>query len=92
MGAIARMVIRNLRSSKDLSPATANQDSYATGEGLAVAAGSISNFEASDAGHRAAWGSVSRSYDIYRLKPRSMRVADQDDFFDGVKEAENHEG
>ena len=68
----------------------ANQDSYATGEGLAVAAGSISNFDASERGHRAAWDSVSRAYAGYRLKDRAMRIADQDDFFDGMKEAEEH--
>jgi len=67
----------------------ANQDSYATSTGLAVAAGSTSNYEHSDAGSRAAWDSVSRAYDIYRMKPRAQRHHDHDDFFDGVKEAES---
>jgi len=67
----------------------ANQDSYATGDGLGVAGGSVSNYDASDGGMREAWGSVSRSTSAYLTKPRSRRVVDRDDFFEGQKEAEH---
>jgi len=66
----------------------ANQDSYATGRGLAMAAGSVSDYLASPASMARAWGSVSRSVSMYLTKDDVQRRRDQDDFFDGTKEAE----
>lgn len=66
----------------------ANQDSYATGAGLGVAAGNVSNFDYTDDGMRRAAASVSRSVRSYRHKSRGERMRDRDDFFEGIKEAE----
>ena len=66
----------------------ANQDSYAAGGGMGVGTGSISNYRATGAGTRTAFSSASRAASMYRMKGRSQRHADQDDFFGGVKEAE----
>jgi Mg-chelatase subunit ChlD len=67
----------------------ANQDSYAAGGDMGMAAGSISNFSASPIGTRTAFSSASRAMAMYRRKGRPARLADQDDFFGGVKEAED---
>jgi hypothetical protein len=66
----------------------ANQDSYATGGGLAMDAGSVSNYAPSPAGVHAAWQSVSRGAGAYLRKDGAQRVADAAQFFDGTKEAE----
>jgi hypothetical protein len=66
----------------------ANQDSYATGGGLAMDAGSVSNYAPSPAGMHAAWQSVSRGAGAYLRKDDAQRVADAALFFDGTKEAE----
>ncbi len=66
----------------------ANQDSYAEGEGLGLGAGSISNWEASERGVDLAFTSLRRASRSYRAKPLRERRAATDDFFEGVKEAE----
>ena len=48
----------------------ANQDSYATGGGMGVAATHTSNFAPSPVGMKAAWESVDRSVGSYRAKAR----------------------
>jgi uncharacterized protein YegL len=67
----------------------ANQDSYATGGGLAMDAGSVSNYAPSPAGVSTAWKSVSRSMSRYLLQDEPARAAAADDFFGGTKEAES---
>ena len=67
----------------------ANQDSYAAGGGMGVHGGSVSNFAASATGTRRAFSSMSRAAADYRRKGSATRMADQDDFFGGVKEAED---
>jgi Mg-chelatase subunit ChlD len=66
----------------------ANQDSYAAGGDLGVAQGSVSNWSPTPHGYLAASASVSRAAAGYRRKGRRERLADVEDFFDGVKEAE----
>ena len=67
----------------------ANQDSYASGGGLAMDAGSVSNYSPSPAGVSAAWKSVSRSMSTYLDKDEAARAASGGDFFGGIKEAES---
>ena len=66
----------------------ANQDSYAAGAGLAMAAGNVSNFRADAGGTAAAYAGLSRTVGEWRIKPRQERRRDADDFWAGQKEAE----
>lgn len=66
----------------------ANQDSYATGAQMAMAAGSTANFAASPAGVAASYRGLSRSVAEFRRKDRARRVAEADDFWGGVRESE----
>ena len=70
----------------------ANQDSYAAGDQIGMAAGSVSNFAASPMGARTAFSSASRATAMYRRKGRTQRHADADEFFGGIKEAEDPDG
>jgi Mg-chelatase subunit ChlD len=68
----------------------ANQDSYGVARDLGLAHGSTSNYQASSSGTLGAFASVSRSASSYLSKPsKSARRAQKDDFFEGVKEAED---
>ncbi len=66
----------------------ANQDSYAAGAGLAMAAGNVSNFRPDAAGTAAAYAGLSRTVSDWRGKGRDERRRDVDDFWSGQKEAE----
>ena len=66
----------------------ANQDSYDVGGGMAVPAGNVSNFRADADGVAASYDGLSRSVREFRGKPRHERRRDHDDFWGGVKEAE----
>ena len=66
----------------------ANQDSYAEGGGLGIAAGNVSNFDADAVGTGLAFASTSRSLSAFRRKQRGARVGQREDFFEGTKEAE----
>lgn len=66
----------------------ANQDSYATGGGLAVGHANIQNFKFDGRGTQAAWGAVSGAAGKMRRKLHQKEVYDNEDFFDGVKSAE----
>jgi Mg-chelatase subunit ChlD len=66
----------------------ANQDSYDTGGRLAMAAGSTANFAASPAGVAASYGGLSRAVGEFRRKGRAQRVAEEGEFWGGVKESE----
>ncbi|MBX7431620.1 VWA domain-containing protein [Mycobacterium sp. Y57] len=66
----------------------ANQDSYATGSAMGMAAGSTSNFTASPESVLAAQRGLTRTVREWRHKPRAARVADADDFWGGIKEGE----
>jgi len=66
----------------------ANQDSYATGAGLGVGSGIVSNWSPDKAGVRLALASAGRGVAEFRTKSRAGRVADREDFFGGRKEAE----
>jgi uncharacterized protein YegL len=66
----------------------ANQDSYEAGGRMGVDATHTSNFAASPAGMKAAFASVDRSVGSYRAKPRAARPLQQEDWFEGIKEAE----
>ncbi len=70
----------------------ANQDSYDTTRHMGVRASHTSNFAASPVGVAAAFDSVDRSVASYRSKPRMARKAQRDDWFEGVKEAEQVDG
>jgi Mg-chelatase subunit ChlD len=67
----------------------ANQDSYATGGQMAMAAGSIANFAASPASVAASYRGLSRSVGEFRRKDRKRRVAEADEFWGGIKESED---
>ena len=67
----------------------ANQDSYATGGQMAMAAGSTANFAASPASVAASYRGLSRSVGEFRRKDRARRLAEADDFWGGVKESED---
>ncbi len=71
--------------------AGANQDSYATGSAIGMAAGNTSNYTASPTSVLATHRGLARSVREWRGKPRSTRRADADNFWGGVKEGE-HEG
>jgi ADP-ribosylglycohydrolase len=66
----------------------ANQDSYAEGGHLGMAAGNTSNYWADDAGVDRAWRGMSRATREWRAKDRAARHRDRDEFWGGVKEAE----
>ena len=66
----------------------ANQDSYAAGAGLSMAAGNVSNFRPDAAGTAAAYAGLSRTVGEWRGKQRDERRRDVDDFWAGQKEAE----
>ena len=66
----------------------ANQDSYAAGAGLAMAAGNVSNFRPDSGGTAAAYVGLSRTVGEWRGKARDERRRDVDDFWAGQKEAE----
>jgi hypothetical protein len=66
----------------------ANQDSYATGDQMAMAAGSTANFAPSPASVAASYRGLSRSVGDFRRKDRASRRRDADDFWGGVKESE----
>ncbi len=66
----------------------ANQDSYAAGAGLAMAAGNVSNFRPDAAGTAAAYAGLTRTVSEWRGKARHERRRDVDDFWAGQKEAE----
>ena len=66
----------------------ANQDSYAAGAGLSMAAGNVSNFRPDAAGTAAAYAGLSRTVSEWRGKGRDERRRDVDDFWAGQKEAE----
>ena len=66
----------------------ANQDSYAAGAGLSMAAGNVSNFRPDAAGTAAAYAGLSRTVSEWRGKQRDERRRDVDDFWAGQKEAE----
>lgn len=68
--------------------AGANQDSYATGSAIGVAAGNTSNFTASPTSVLATHRGLARSVRAWRGKSHSNRLADADDFWGGVKEGE----
>ena len=66
----------------------ANQDSYATGGQMAMAAGNTANFAASPASVAASYRGLSRSVGEFRRKDRARRLAEADDFWGGIKESE----
>lgn len=59
----------------------ANQDSYATTRDLAMAAGSTTNFDATDDGVVRAYAALSANVSAYRSKPRQRRVVDEGNFW-----------
>lgn len=68
----------------------ANQDSYAEGARLGVDRRSVQNYEASEEGVGEAFASVSRAYsERRRTRARTGLTPDNDDFFGGVREAED---
>lgn len=66
----------------------ANQDSYEAGRDLGVDGGNTSNWAPDARGMEVAMASTSRAMIAYRAKPQATRHADRDDYFGGVKEAE----
>ncbi len=66
----------------------ANQDSYEVGGSLGIAPGNISNWEASEQGAVEAHRSVSRALTQRRAMTREQRRAASEDYFGGVREAE----
>lgn len=66
----------------------ANQDSYFEGARLGVRPGNVQNYEASDEGVGEAFASVSRAYSERRAMHATVGSAPDDDFFGGVREAE----
>lgn len=64
----------------------ANQDSYAEAGGLGFMPGSTSNFDPARADR--AFGQTSRAVRSYRSKSAAERAVQKQDFFEGVKEAE----
>jgi ADP-ribosylglycohydrolase len=66
----------------------ANQDSYAAGGAIGMASGNTSNFLPDAAGLDLAYTGLSRATFEWRAKDRFRRHADRDEFWGGVKEAE----
>ena len=69
----------------------ANQDAYAVGASLSIPEGNVSSWEATDEGTRRAYRSVSRAIVERRGMSQAQRRENRDDFFHGVREAENDE-
>lgn len=67
----------------------ANQDSYFEGARMGFDERSVQNYEASDRGVDAAFASVSRAYSERRVMAAPEREASSDDYFGGVREAED---
>jgi len=59
----------------------ANQDSYASGESMAVAPGNRADWESSPEGSKRMWKHVSHSARLHRSKPSPQRRADSDEFY-----------
>lgn len=59
----------------------ANQDSYATGEALAVAPGNRADWAPTPEGSRKMWKDLAYSSGAHRAKPRSRRVAESGEFY-----------
>ena len=66
----------------------ANQDSYAESARLGVDQRNVQNYEASDEGVDEAFASVSRAYSERRAMSHTVGISAEDDFFGGVREAE----
>jgi Mg-chelatase subunit ChlD len=66
----------------------ANQDSYAVGSTMGLAAGNTTNYASSREGVMAVHSGLNRAVREWRSKPRSGRLADANDFWAGVKEGE----
>ena len=66
----------------------ANQDSYAESARLGVDQRNVQNYEASDEGVGEAFASVSRAYSERRAMSSTVGISVEDDFFGGVREAE----
>ena len=66
----------------------ANQDSYAESGKIGLATGNVQDYAATPESVGAAFGSMSRATGEFRGKPRPQRVADKEQFFGGLKEAE----
>ena len=66
----------------------ANQDSYSEGARLGVDPGNVQNYEASDEGVDEAFVSLSRAQRERRAMSSSERASHSDDYFGGVREAE----
>ena len=66
----------------------ANQDSYAESARLGVDQRNVQNYEASDDGVGEAFASVSRAYSERRAMSSTVGISAEDDFFGGVREAE----
>ncbi len=66
----------------------ANQDSYAESARLGVDQRNVQNYEASDEGVDEAFASVSRAYSERRAMSSTVGISAEDDFFGGVREAE----
>lgn len=68
----------------------ANQDSYAEGGSLGVSVGNTQNYAQSAAGYATAFSSTSRSLSTRRetMMMAGPEAVNNDEFFDGVKEAE----
>lgn len=66
----------------------ANQDSYAEGHKIGLVDGNVQNYAATPESIKVAFSSVSRASVEFRNKGRLQRNQDREDFFGGVKEAE----
>ena len=66
----------------------ANQDSYAEGHKIGLVDGNVQNYAATPDSVKVAFSSVSRASVEFRNKGRLQRNQDREDFFGGVKEAE----
>ncbi|WP_423919582.1 vWA domain-containing protein [Candidatus Poriferisodalis sp.] len=66
----------------------ANQDSYSESHRLGVDPRSVQNYEASDEGVDEAFGSLSRAQRSRRAMAPADRTEHSDDYFSGVREAE----
>ena len=66
----------------------ANQDSYAEGGKIGMTTGNVQDYAATPESVDAAFGSMSRATREFREKNRRQRIADKEQFFGGVKEAE----
>jgi hypothetical protein len=66
----------------------ANQDSYAAGAAFSVHDGNVSNYSSTPDGIAATYSGLTRTVSSWRGKDRAARRRDRDDFWAGVKEAE----